>query len=94
MRNQERRAECGKLRAEFGELRAEFGEWRAELKALGCLPCKGGGPQSGGGVLIKSVESGVWKVKSGVWRVESGAEGTRLPPLQGRGTAERWRGFD
>ena len=35
-------------------------------------------------------ESGVWKVKSGVWRVESGAEGTRLPPLQGRGTAERW----
>jgi len=59
MRNQERRAECGKLRAEFGELRAEcgelraeFGEWRVELKALVCLPCKG------------------------------------------RGTAERWRGFD
>ena len=58
MRNQERRAECGKLRAEFGELRAEFGEWRVELKALVCLPCKGGGPQSGGGVLIKRVESG------------------------------------
>ena len=38
-------------------------------------------------------ESGVWKVKSGVWRVESGAEGIRLPPLQGRGTAERWRGL-
>lgn len=35
MRNQERRAECGKLRAEFGE-------WRVELKALGCLPCKEG----------------------------------------------------
>ena len=51
MRNQERRAE-------FGRLRAEFGEWRVELKALVCLPCKGGGPQSGGGVLIKSVESG------------------------------------
>lgn len=51
MRNQERRAECGKLRAEFGE-------WRVELKALVCLPCKGGGPQSGGGVLIKRVESG------------------------------------
>ncbi len=51
MRNQERRAESGKLRAEFGE-------WRVELKALVCLPCKGGGPQSGGGVLIKGVESG------------------------------------
>ena len=51
MRNWERRAECGKLRAEFGE-------WRVELKALVCLPCKGGGPQSGGEVLIKSVESG------------------------------------
>lgn len=35
MRNWERRAECGKLRAEFGE-------WRVELKALVCLPCKGG----------------------------------------------------
>ena len=34
------------------------GVWRVELKALVCLPCKGGGPQSGGGVLIKSVESG------------------------------------
>ena len=43
MRNQERRAECGKLRAECGKLRAEFGEWRVELKALGCLPCKGEG---------------------------------------------------
>lgn len=37
MRNQERRAECGKLRAEFGEWRVESqerslesGEWRAE----------------------------------------------------------------
>lgn len=40
------------------ELGAEFGEWRVELKALVCLPCKGGGSQSGGGVLIKSVESG------------------------------------
>ena len=45
-------------RAECGKLRAEFGEWRVELKALVCLPCKGGGPQSGGGVLIKRVESG------------------------------------
>ena len=86
MRNWERRAECGKLRAEFGEL-------RAELKALGCLPCKGGGPHSGGGVLIKSVESGAWKVKSGVWRVESGAEGTRLPPLQGEGDRRAVEGF-
>ena len=33
--------------------------------------------------MIKSVESGEWKVKSGVWRAESGVEGTRLPPLQG-----------
>jgi hypothetical protein len=79
MRNQERRAECGKLRAEFGELRAEFGEWRVELKALVCLPCKGGGPQSGGEVLIKSVESGV--------------EGTRLPPLQGDGDRRAVEGF-
>ncbi len=75
MRNWERRAECGKLRVEFGELkaecgelkaergklRAEFGEWRVELKAFVCLPCKGGGPQSGGGVLIKRVESGEWR---------------------------------
>ena len=56
MRNQERRAECGKLRAEFGE-------WRVELKAFVCLSCKGGGPQSGGGVLVKSVESGEWRVE-------------------------------
>ena len=53
-----KRVESGEWRAECGKLRAEFGEWRAELKALVCLPCKGGGPQSGGGVLIKSVESG------------------------------------
>ena len=86
MRNQERRAERG-------ELRAECGEWRAELKALVCLPCKGGGPQSGGGVLIKSVESGEWKVKSVVWRVESGVEGTRLPPLQGEGDRRAVEGF-
>ena len=64
-----------------------------ELKALVCLPCKGGGPQSGGGGLIKSVESGEWKVKSGVWRVESGAEGTRLPPLQGEGDRRAVEGF-
>ena len=72
MRNWERRAECGKLRAEFGE-------WRVELKALVCLPCKGGGPQSGGGVLIKGVESG--------------AEVTRLPPLQGEGDRRAVEGF-
>ena len=94
MRNWEHRAECGKLRAECGALRAEFGEWRVELKALVCLPCKGGGPQSGGGVfLIKRVESGEWKVKSGVWRVESGAEGTRLPPMQGEGDRRAVEGF-
>ena len=86
MRNWERRAECGKLRAEFGE-------WRVEPKALVCLPCKGGGPQSGGGVLIKRVESGVWRVKSGVWKVKSGAEGTRLPPLQGEGGRRAVEGF-
>ena len=78
MRNWERRAECGKLRAEFGE-------WRAELKALGCLPCKGGGPQSGGEVLIKSVESGEWRVE---------LKALVCLPCKGRGTAERWRGFD
>ena len=52
------KVKSGVWRVECGRLRAEFGEWRVELKALGCLPCKGGGPQSGGGVLIKSVESG------------------------------------
>ena len=44
--------------AESEEWKVKSGVWRVELKALGCLPCKGGGPQSGGGVLIKSVESG------------------------------------
>ena len=51
-------------------------------------------------------ESGVWRVKSGVWRVECGklraefgewrAELKALVclPCKGRGTAERWRGFD
>ena len=73
-------AESGVWKVKSGVWKVKSGVWRVELKALGCLPCKGGGPQSGGGVLIKGVESGV--------------EGTRLPPLQGRGTAERWRGFD
>ena len=51
-------------------------------------------------------ESGVWKVKSGVWRVESGKSRAEFGewraelkalvclPCKGRGTAERWRGFD
>lgn len=51
-------------------------------------------------------ESGVWKVKSGVWRVESGKlraefgewrvelKALGCLPCKGRGTAERWRGFD
>ena len=56
MRNEKLGAECGKLRAEFGV-------WRAELKTLVCLPCKGGGPQSGGEVLIKGVESGERRVR-------------------------------
>ena len=45
------------------------------------------------------VESGVWRVKSGVWRVKSGVWRVELKalvclPCKGRGTAERWRGFD
>ena len=45
------------------------------------------------------VKSGVWRVKSGVWRVKSGAWRVELKalvclPCKGRGTAERWRGFD
>ena len=45
------------------------------------------------------VKSGVWRVKSGVWRVKSGAWRAELKalvclPCKGRGTAERWRGFD
>lgn len=51
-------------------------------------------------------ESGVWKVKSGVWRVECGKLRAEFGewrvelkalvclPCKGRGTAERWRGFD
>ena len=57
------KVKSGVWRVESGKLRAEFGEWRVELKALGCLPCKGGGPQSGGGVLIKRVESGARRVR-------------------------------
>ena len=83
MRNQERRAECGKLRAEFGELRAEFGEWRVESEGCGFSTYRSAEP----------APSGVWKVKSGVWRVESGAEGTRLPPLQGEGDRRAVEGF-
>lgn len=52
------KVKSGVWRVESGKLRAECGEWRVELKAFVCLPCKGGGPQNGGGVLIKSVESG------------------------------------
>ena len=45
------------------------------------------------------VKSGVWRVKSGVWRVKSGEWRVELKalvclPCKGRGTAERWRGFD
>ncbi len=45
------------------------------------------------------VKSGVWRVKSGVWRVKSGVWRVELKalvclPCKGRGTAERWRGFD
>ena len=75
--------------------KVKSGVWRAESGVEGTRlpPLQGGGPQSGGGVLIKSVESGAWKVKSGVWRVESGAEGTRLPPLQGEGDRRAVEGF-
>ena len=52
------KVKSGVWRVKSGEWRVKSGAWRVELKALVCLPCKGGGPQSGGGVLIKRVESG------------------------------------
>lgn len=52
------KVKSGVWRVKSGVWRVKSGVWGVELKALGCLPCKGGGPQSGGGVLIKRVESG------------------------------------
>ena len=52
------KVKSGVWRVKSGVWRVKSGVWGVELKALGCLPCKGGGPQSGGGVLIKGVESG------------------------------------
>ena len=57
------RVKSGVWRVKSGVWRVKSGAWRAELKALVCLPCKGGGPQSGGGVLIKRVESGERRAK-------------------------------
>ena len=37
-------------------------------------------------------EFGEWRVESGEWRVELKA--LVCLPCKGRGTAERWRGFD
>lgn len=46
--------------AESGVWKVKSGVWRAESGAEGTRlpPLQGGGPQSGGGVLIKRVESG------------------------------------
>lgn len=46
--------------AESGVWKVKSGVWRVESGAEGTRlsPLRGGGPQSGGGVLIKSVESG------------------------------------
>ncbi len=67
--------------APSGVWKVKSGVWRAESGVEGTRlpPLQGGGPQSGGGVLIK--------------RVESGAEGTRLPPLQGEGDRRAVEGF-
>lgn len=49
-----------KLGAESGVWKVKSGVWRVESGAEGTRlpPLQGGGPQSGGGVLIKRVESG------------------------------------
>lgn len=57
------KVKSGVWRVKSGVWRVKSGAWRVELKALVCLPCKGGGPQSGGGVLIKRVESGERRVR-------------------------------
>ena len=73
--------------AESGVRKVKSGVWRVESGAEGTRlsPLRGGGPQSGGGVLIKRVESGEWRAE---------LKALVCLPCKGRGTAERWRGFD